>query len=564
MSRLDMDIGIFPDTGEVLTAAAIREMSADDFTVLRARIADHAAHVRRGTEACALVVCPYCDRPLFLTYAGNQYERNIQCMRHGQNDAEACQHAAQPLSADSLRALKWNGAEEGADHRDIKNHLADMLSLQADVTEIAKERIIRGRYLDREYRRPDVQCLWRDRRVVFEVQLSHTVITDIADRRTFYDAEDIWLIWVFLNPDFSRALAADEFRLNWHNLFEVTVASRGASSEQQRLVLACRHEPEVPAGRAKRPEHAISLVGLEELTWTNSSRAYFRDGRDRAEAAEDELDELSLPEPDRPKSMPRFISERARQALDEQVEPAWRRQLLETAVARGMADLPGGKSVAWSRAFDALPDPQLRSLAERVLEREESRLMKLVSVGLDGVLEGGAKASFSVYSSITLGANTQRYPVGLVAAEIAEVYPPEWKAEQRQKHQNFLAEARSAFDAASPLQPWTAPLVFLAAVLFPLAAPAIARIRGSMLDAPTDLRWHSPTGAARERALKQIQDFNKQTPRIDWKVVYNDLHAAMAAQQPPDLAVVTVAARHGSTPKRVAAFAHAVGRVTYA
>jgi competence CoiA-like predicted nuclease len=93
--------------------------------------------------------------------------------------------------------FEWiHTAKESDRHKYLKNKLAELLreTLGVDSTSVfADDQFIFG---DQGKRRPDVYCRFRDKELVFEIQLSNLPLRYILDRYNFYRSKGIYLVWI--------------------------------------------------------------------------------------------------------------------------------------------------------------------------------------------------------------------------------------------------------------------------------------------------------------------------------------------------------------------------------
>ena len=91
--------------------------------------------------------------------------------------------------------------KESARHKELKNKIGELLKtvpgVDIDSISIDNKFIIR----DGEKRRPDVYCKFKNKELVFEIQLSDLSLGYILSRYEFYKKQGIYLIWILDNFD---------------------------------------------------------------------------------------------------------------------------------------------------------------------------------------------------------------------------------------------------------------------------------------------------------------------------------------------------------------------------
>ncbi|MBG6083200.1 DUF6035 family protein [Rubrivivax gelatinosus] len=230
-------------------------------------------------------LCAECFRPVYLVCWEKTHRLHF---RHKGGDGDCSAVTSGQLSQEAIDARRYNGQKESWLHQEMKTWLQRSMHADGRFTGVHAER----RWCDTvtgEWRRPDVQAVYRGLRVVFEVQLSSTYINVIAQRREFYLREGGLLFWIF--ADFAagvRRLTQDDvFYNNNRNAFVVSPRSVAASEAQKRFLLECVWAEPLPGGGVSPLQRA--LVPFDELALdVETQRAYHFDfdGR-RAELERD-------------------------------------------------------------------------------------------------------------------------------------------------------------------------------------------------------------------------------------------------------------------------------------
>ena len=90
-----------------------------------------------------------------------------------------------------ISAIQFQGKQESRLHSYLKHKIGDILKSDINAKDVRIEERITG---DTGYRIPDIYCVYKNRKIVFEVQLAHTQIPIIMAREKFYTEQNIGLI----------------------------------------------------------------------------------------------------------------------------------------------------------------------------------------------------------------------------------------------------------------------------------------------------------------------------------------------------------------------------------
>ncbi len=185
-----------------------------------------------------IYVCPLCYVPVHLV---SRMEVRLFHFRHEIEDGRCPARTKGALSEAEINARKYNGAKESLAHIQMKKIVAESLRCDPSFSDVAVEGRWRGRELGL-WRKPDVQAIYRDIRIAFEVQLSTTFLRIIAGRREFYLREKGLLLWIFktFNEDATRLSQDDVFYNNNRNVFLVNEETLRISRETDVFTLECR------------------------------------------------------------------------------------------------------------------------------------------------------------------------------------------------------------------------------------------------------------------------------------------------------------------------------------
>ena len=240
--------------------------------------------------------CPYCAAAVVVRcqYRRKADQRSAGAFhfRHKHRNANCPGSRASRLTPAQILAAKYHGQREGALHRRMKQLLLDSLCADSRFTDVRMEKTWRGSCQPDQWRRPDVSARFQGQPVVFEVQLSTTFITVMAERRLFYRNEGVCLVWVVAEFDPAWTTLAHEsaFYPNNSNIFVVSDHTRSQSLAQS----ACRLEvvwlqPVIERGllieRTRRAEVEVGSLSFDVA----SARVFYVDVEGERQKLETQL-----------------------------------------------------------------------------------------------------------------------------------------------------------------------------------------------------------------------------------------------------------------------------------
>lgn len=120
-----------------------------------------------------------------------------------------------------IQIIKNNESER---HKYLKNKIGNLLSSVEGVDNNSISIDSRFIFRDNEKRRPDVYCIFLDKEIVFEIQLSKLPLWYMLRRHNFYKKNNIYLIWILDNFDVKTQgrFEQDIKYLNkYHNFFRL-------------------------------------------------------------------------------------------------------------------------------------------------------------------------------------------------------------------------------------------------------------------------------------------------------------------------------------------------------
>lgn len=215
--------------------------------------------------------CPQCDGRLYIRNSPQQ----LLHFYHARGDGQGCPwHEAKGSSPERIDAKRFDGAQESEAHNKIKNWLAAALSVDPEFSEVMVEAVI-GRRDDNDkfvYRKPDVSAEFRGEPIAFDIQLSSTHVSYIAERERFYQKFGIRYVWVVdaRSTALWRQAFKDIYLSNNGEVFAVDEKCVQESCDAGQLVLRSRQLVPGPAKRGFAPEWKTFTVTRDAINWGSS------------------------------------------------------------------------------------------------------------------------------------------------------------------------------------------------------------------------------------------------------------------------------------------------------
>lgn len=238
-------------------------------------------------------VCPVCGKALMIR-CGKRHKGDPRLSEdfhfwHGKGKSNCPLSQKSRHSKEFILAAKYHGQREGQAHIRLKHLIHDSLSCDPRFTDLAIERAWKLEGDPRQWRRPDVSANFLGVPVVFEIQLSTTFVSVMAERRHFYRERGALLVWIVadFDPAWTALAHEDIFYPNNRNIFVANEDTLAASRENGRFTLDAHWLEPCDAGRAVPDfRHQHGLVEFGELTRdVAKQRTYYFD----ADAAEERI-----------------------------------------------------------------------------------------------------------------------------------------------------------------------------------------------------------------------------------------------------------------------------------
>lgn len=190
-------------------------------------------------------VCKYCGEAVRV--AGEKFHRGNPWHFSHEHDSDKCRFKTTTgKSKREINREKFAECNEGNRHKRLKQKLADFLSTTPGVSNVKVESVIKAEsHPILRWRRPDVQASYRGQDLVFELQLSATFVSVMAERDLFYRMEHKHIIWVFnfdeqdKHLDLTNMMTKDGIFNNRLNIFVFDKEAQQKSEEERELYLKC-------------------------------------------------------------------------------------------------------------------------------------------------------------------------------------------------------------------------------------------------------------------------------------------------------------------------------------
>ena len=193
-------------------------------------------------------VCPYCHQ--MVKISGKRTSRGRASFFSHLYDSDACMiKTTTGMSKEQIEASKYGLVTESERHIRLKNLIAVALNSQmktdGNISDVQIEKRINSQLPYMRWRRPDVQAIYKQYNLVFELQLSTTFISTIVDRDLFYRLNNYYIIWVFNFDDnqeyvnLSNLMCKDIYYANKRNVFIFDEEAQEESVKRGKLCLKC-------------------------------------------------------------------------------------------------------------------------------------------------------------------------------------------------------------------------------------------------------------------------------------------------------------------------------------
>lgn len=229
-------------------------------------------------------VCYFCRQPIKIR--GQKDSKRIFHFAHLKDSDECPIKTDSKFTKEEICCIKYNGAKESEKHLKLKDFIATRLSENMEnyngIEEVAIEAVIKSIAIPKTWKKPDISTTYKDSKLVFELQLSTTFLSEIASRQEFYKNSETFILWVFnkfeTNDDERKFTCSDVFYSNNFNGFELDEIAIEKSLQEHDLILKCYYQKHFMNGSELQFDWKSEYVRLSDLTFDQRQfKIYFYD-----------------------------------------------------------------------------------------------------------------------------------------------------------------------------------------------------------------------------------------------------------------------------------------------
>ena len=179
-------------------------------------------------------------------------------------------------------AIIYHGAKESEKHIRLKNMLNDILKLDSRFSGVKLEKTVKKIKDKAKWKKPDLQCIYNNKKYIFEIQISHTFISVIVAREIFYEENEMPLFWIFdefkPEPDYIKAFQGDVFAHNNCNIMVFDNETYKYSMENKRFHLLVYWQEPYIEDRQIMTKWNRERMDFDKITYDEkNNRAYYYD-----------------------------------------------------------------------------------------------------------------------------------------------------------------------------------------------------------------------------------------------------------------------------------------------
>lgn len=234
--------------------------------VRRSRILDKEPRLR----------CSLCNGPVHISMRRTEFG-NRWFAHHGEI-TECPYRTDRRMSAEEQLAWIYQGQQEGHEHKRLKHFIADWVEIEPDCGPVWRDKVRPSELNCGEWKRPDVWAVIHGRKVVFEIQLSYTFLSEVIRRDAFYRQEGVHILWIFREFEPHREVVRDEMFYNRRNIFVLDASAEAETIKRGRLTLKCYYQTPTLIGDTVSEKWGSRFIHLNQLTYPEpANRPYYRD-----------------------------------------------------------------------------------------------------------------------------------------------------------------------------------------------------------------------------------------------------------------------------------------------
>jgi len=264
------------ESGKLIEAHALLTMDEASFRELR-RASLTGLKRSRKLDNEPKLRCGICNGPVHVSAKRTEFG-NRWFAHHGDVTLECPYRSARRLSAEEQLAWIYQGQQEGHEHKRLKHFIADWLEKESECLDIWRDKVRHSDLKRGEWKRPDVRGLFKDKELVFEIQLSYTFLSEVVGRDSFYRQEKVHIIWIFRKFELHREVVRDELFYNRRNLFILDADAETETIKRNKLTFKCYYQTPVLSGETVSEKWSYRYLSLDDINFPEPEyRPYYRD-----------------------------------------------------------------------------------------------------------------------------------------------------------------------------------------------------------------------------------------------------------------------------------------------
>lgn len=239
------------------------------------------------------LVCPLCLRNLKLRGGDGVDKKQLHFFHiHDDSVAPCPLDTGRHIDYETMRGIIYDGVKESQRHKDLKEFIGAILKKDKEFSNVIVDKLFARRNKN-ERRKPDVQGMFRDNTIIYEVQLSSDFLTVISARESYYKSKQAYLIWIFdkfsLDKSVQKFVEKDIFYSNNRNAF---ILDEEAIHESHRFgklhLLAIFERPFIENGKiAFKMEKA--RITISDLTFNDDFTVHYNDFNSQLEKCQNKI-----------------------------------------------------------------------------------------------------------------------------------------------------------------------------------------------------------------------------------------------------------------------------------
>lgn len=286
------------ETGEEIIADEFFKKPIDELSVYRSELQKAIKGFREP-----LFKCYYCKQLIRIRGGiGKPSKRKVDTFHFAHlKDSNDCHvKTDSKLSKEEVDRIKYQGARESILHVTLKNKIAECLSLnqnsKGEVSAIQIEKVINNRD-EKEWKMPDINAFFHDKRIAVEFQLSTTWLSVITERQKFYEDQNIYILWIFHhfdpNDDSRKLTYNDVIYTNNQNAYVFDDETYAKSISEQDLVLRCWYKVYSIRNEMIKEKWESEFIKLSDLIFKEDSyKVFYHNSAAQKTSIKEEYEEL--------------------------------------------------------------------------------------------------------------------------------------------------------------------------------------------------------------------------------------------------------------------------------